>query len=79
MIDLTRNFRSQEAIVHWVNDVFPGVLAPHSNPWRGAVSFAPAVATRAAIPDTRPTVDLVDTVEAEAECVVRRVTAALAG
>ena len=79
VIDLTRNFRSQEAIVHWVNDVFPGVLAPHSNPWRGAVSFAPAVATRAAIPDTRPTVDLVDTVEAEAECVVRRVTAALAG
>ena len=78
VIDLTRNFRSQEAVVHWVNDVFPGVLGPHSSPWRGAVSFAPAVAMRAVIPDVRPTVDLLDTVEAEAECVVRRVTAALA-
>ena len=79
VIDLTRNFRSQEAVVHWVNDVFPGVLGPHDNPWRGAVSFAPAVATREAIPDVRPTVDLLHTVEAEAECVVRRVAAALAG
>ncbi len=78
VVDLTRNFRSQEAVVQWVNAVFPEVLAPRSNPWRGAVSFAPALATRALIPDVHPTIDLVDTVEDEADCVVRRVAAALA-
>ncbi len=78
VVDLTRNFRSQGAVVQWVNDVFPEVLAPQSNPWRGAVSFAAAAATRAAVDDARPTLDLVATAEAEAECVVRRVTDALA-
>jgi len=78
VIDLARNFRSQGAVVEWVNSIFPAVLAPRSNPWRGAVSFAPAVATHAAVRDARPTVDLVPTADAEAERVVRRVTEALA-
>ena len=77
-VDLTRNFRSQRALVEWVNAVFPAVLALRSNPWRGAVSFAPAVATQAALRDVRPTVDLVDTFTAEADRVVQRVEAALA-
>ncbi len=78
VVDLTRNFRSQEAVVQWVNAVFPEVLAPYNNPWRGAVAFAPAVATHAPIAGVRPTVDLVDTVDDEADSVVRRVAAALA-
>ena len=65
-------------MVDWVNAVFPAVLAPRSNPWRGAVSFAPAAATRAAVRDALPTVDLVDTFAAEADRVVQRVEAALA-
>ena len=77
-IDLSRNFRSQAKLVEWVNAVFPAVLAARSNPWRGAVSFAPAVATRAALREALPTIDLVDTPEGEAERVVQRVEAALA-
>jgi len=36
-LDLTRNFRSQGLLVAWVNRVFPSVLAPGNDPWRGAV------------------------------------------
>ncbi len=77
-IDLARNFRSQGMVVEWVNAVFPTVLAPRNNPWRGAVAFAPAVATHAAVDGAQPTLDLVATPEAEAQRVVERVTAALA-
>ena len=40
---LRRNFRSGEALVDWFNQVFPQVLAPKSDPMRGAVSYAAAV------------------------------------
>jgi len=47
---LYRNNRSSADVVEWVNHVFPQVFAPHSNPHRGAVQFAPAQATRPSTP-----------------------------
>ncbi|MEA3291015.1 MAG: 3'-5' exonuclease, partial [Pseudomonadota bacterium] len=40
------NFRSRPGIVDWVNESFPGVLPPHSDPGRGAVSYAPFEASK---------------------------------
>ena len=78
-VDLARNFRSQGTLVEWVNRVFPHVLAPRSDPWRGAVSFAPAAATHAAVHDARADRRSASRhAEAEAERVVARVQAALA-
>jgi ATP-dependent exoDNAse (exonuclease V) beta subunit len=41
---LTRNFRSQKAVVEWVNDAFARVLPRESDITSGAVSFEPAAA-----------------------------------
>jgi ATP-dependent exoDNAse (exonuclease V) beta subunit len=41
---LTRNFRSQQAVVEWVNDAFARVLPRESDIASGAVSFEPAAA-----------------------------------
>ena len=41
---LTRNFRSQRAVVEWVNDAFARVLPRESDIASGAVSFEPAAA-----------------------------------
>ena len=38
------NFRSDKALVDWVNSTFAGVFPAQSMPVRGAVSYAPAVA-----------------------------------
>lgn len=40
---LAQNFRSRRALVHWVNDGFPGLLPPHEDAAAGAVPFEPAV------------------------------------
>ena len=50
---LSRNFRSQAGLVAWVNGVFPRVIGPRSDPWRGAVAFAPAIPVDRALPRPR--------------------------
>lgn len=44
---LTHNNRSSEALVDWVNRVFPGVLPQVDSETRGAIRYRPFVATRA--------------------------------
>ncbi|MCC6869867.1 MAG: UvrD-helicase domain-containing protein [Burkholderiales bacterium] len=77
-IDLARNFRAQPALVAWVNRLFPAILGERSEPWRGAVAFAAATAARDDGPEDPPTLDVVNSREAEAACTVDRVRAALA-
>jgi ATP-dependent exoDNAse (exonuclease V) beta subunit len=74
---LERNFRSHAGLVAWVNATFPQVLGRRNDPWRGAVAFAPATATKAAPPVASVTLDVAMTATAEAEQVVGRVRAAL--
>ncbi len=45
---LTTNFRSDPAIVDWVNQIFSHVLPAHEDIGRGAVSYSPSIAHRAA-------------------------------
>ena len=80
VVDLTRNFRfAGRGGASGSTTVFPAVLAPRAIHGAGRSSFAPAVATRAAVRDARPTIDLrATTPAAEAERVVQRVAAALA-
>ena len=75
---LRRNFRSQAGLVDWVNAVFPAVLGARSDPWQGAVAFAPAVAEHASTPGAAATLDLVADPASEAGAVVAAVRAALA-
>ena len=49
---LVRNNRSFPAIVGWVNAVFPQIFPPADDPQRGAVRYAPSLATRAAASDS---------------------------
>jgi ATP-dependent helicase/nuclease subunit A len=72
-LDLTRNFRSQEAIVAWVNSVFPQVLPPVSDPSRGEVAYKHVLATRRSPDDEAPTLDVVADRTEEAQTVVRRI------
>ena len=76
---LRRNFRSREGLVDWVNAVFPAVLGARSDPWQGAVAFAPAVAEHASTPGTAATLELVADPTSEAVAVVAAVRAAHAG
>ena len=78
-LTLRRNFRAQARLVDWVNAVFPAVLGAVNDPWRGAVAFAPAVAEHPARPGPAMTFDACASIDAEAECVVAHVRAALAG
>ena len=73
---LRRNFRSREGLVDWVNAVFPAVLGARSDPWQGAVAFAPAVAEHASTPGTAATLELVADPTSEAVAVVAAVRAA---
>lgn len=41
---LTANFRSTAAVVSWVNQVFPNVLAPRNDAEQGAVQYSPSTA-----------------------------------
>ena len=74
---LARNFRSHAGLVAWVNDVFPRVFPGRSDPWRGAVAFAPAIAGNDAPPGPRGTLQIVADDASEADRVVALVHAAL--
>lgn len=45
--NLTVNFRSDKAVVDWVNQVFPTVLSAQNQIERGAVSYSPSSAKKA--------------------------------
>jgi len=76
-LTLRRNFRSQRAIVDWVNRVFPTVLGAVSDPVRGAVAFAPATAVKDPLPRFGVTFELLPDARAEARAVVTRVREAI--
>ncbi len=77
-IDLTRNFRSQGALVAWTNRTFPDILGTRNEPWRGAVAFAAAAATHPEGAEGPPTLEVVATRDEEAARVVAHVRSALA-
>ena len=76
-LTLRRNFRSQRAIVEWVNRVFPSVLGEVSDPVRGAVAFAPATAVKHALDGIGVTFELHANDRDEAQAVVARVREAI--
>ena len=75
-LTLSRNFRAQAGLVAWVNGVFPRVMGPRSDPWRGAVAFAQAMPVDPALPGPAATLDIKCNAEAEASAVVERIRAA---
>ena len=74
-LTLRRNFRSQAGLVDWVNAVFPAVLGERSDPWQGAVAFAPAVACHPARPGPATVLELAADAASEADAVVAAVRA----
>ena len=76
-LTLRRNFRSQRAIVEWVNRVFPRVLGEVDDPVRGAVAFAPATAVKDSPDGIGVTFELHANDRDEAQAVVARVRAAI--
>ena len=76
VLELACNFRSQRAIVAWVNTIFERVLPAESDTTRGEAAFAPAHADAARTVDLAPTLDLAASREDEAERVVARIRAA---
>ena len=76
-LTLRRNFRSQRALVDWVNRVFPSVLGEVSDPVRGAVAFTPAAAVKDPLPHADVTLELCASERDEARAVVARVRAAV--
>ncbi len=77
-LTLTRNFRSQQGLVDWVNATFSNVFASHDDPARETVAFKPSVATRQRHADAAVTVDLCTDAVQEAAVVVSRIHGALA-
>ncbi len=77
-LTLTRNFRSQRALVEWVNRAFLVLPAMRDAPGRGAVAFTAAVAARDTGPQPAVTLDLRPDAVQEAAVVVARIRAALA-
>ena len=57
-LTLSTNFRSQGAIVDWVNRVFPSVLPPAEDEASGAVPYSPSVPFEAADVEGAPTLEL---------------------
>ena len=78
LLTLTRNFRSQQGLVDWVNVTFSSVFSSYDDPARGAVSFKPSTATRVSRADAAVTVDLCNDALREAAVVVSRIRDALA-
>ncbi|MEO8302618.1 MAG: UvrD-helicase domain-containing protein [Betaproteobacteria bacterium] len=74
---LRRNFRSQARLVDWCNGVFSNVLGSRSDPWRGTVGFAAALAANAATPGPAATLDIAIDEQDESRAIVRHVRAAL--
>ena len=56
-LDLQVNFRSQAAIIDWVNRAFTQVFPPCDNISRGAVSYSPAIPYHPELPTEAITVD----------------------
>src|SRR3989440_683537 len=77
-LTLTRNFRSQQGLVDWVNVTFSSVFSSYDDPARGAVSFKPSTATRVSRADAAVTVDLCNDALREAAVVVSRISDVLA-
>jgi ATP-dependent exoDNAse (exonuclease V) beta subunit len=75
---LARNFRAHPDLVDWTNRMFPGVLGPASDPWRGIVGFVPAAAACDPSPESAFTCDVYADEASEARAVVRQVEDALA-
>jgi len=57
-LTLATNFRSQGAIVDWVNRVFPSVLPPSEDEASGAVPYSPSVPFEEADAEGAPTLEL---------------------
>ncbi|MEO8485613.1 MAG: UvrD-helicase domain-containing protein [Betaproteobacteria bacterium] len=74
---LRRNFRSQAGLVEWVNRTFPDALGATSDPWRGRVAFAEAVAVLPRSSHEPCTVDHAESADEEAALVVARVRESL--
>jgi ATP-dependent exoDNAse (exonuclease V) beta subunit len=77
-LTLASNFRSQRALVAWMNDAFAKVLPSDDEPVRGIVSFTKAHAARREALEPDVTLDLELNDQREASRVVERVCAALA-
>jgi ATP-dependent exoDNAse (exonuclease V) beta subunit len=75
---LTANFRSAPAVVDWVNGLFARLLPDLDDPDAGAVAFAPAIATRAAMDGDGVTLHAPADPVAEAAAVVAVVRASQA-
>ena len=74
---LARNFRSQRALVEWVNRIFPWVLSEGGAGRRGAITFKPAIAARGTDFEPAVTLDVCAGATLEAATVVSRLQAAL--
>jgi ATP-dependent exoDNAse (exonuclease V) beta subunit len=75
-IDLATNFRSQAAIVSWVNRVFPQVLPVDEDESSGAVPYAPSVPFHEADTEGEPTLELFSDRAGEAKRVAELVAEA---
>ncbi|MGH8688649.1 MAG: UvrD-helicase domain-containing protein [Burkholderiales bacterium] len=73
---LATNFRSQGAIVSWVNAVFPTVLPAAEDESAGAVPYSPSTPFEAADADGAPSLELFSDREAEAKRVAEVVALA---
>ena len=51
-LQLSVNFRSQAAIIDWVNQAFPKILPASSDKMKGAVHYTPSVSSNAALAGT---------------------------
>jgi len=69
-LTLATNFRSQGAIVDWVNHVFPSVLPEREDETSGAVAYSPSVPFHTADAEGEPALELFAEREAEAKRVV---------
>jgi ATP-dependent exoDNAse (exonuclease V) beta subunit len=78
VVELACNFRSQRAIVDWVNTIFARVLPVVSDTTRGEAAFSAAHADAARVVDDAPTLDLALSRDDEAERVVARIREARA-
>jgi len=75
-LTLATNFRSQGAIVEWVNHLFPQVLPAREDEVSGAVAYAPSVPFHAPHAEAAPAMELVAAREDEARRVVELVATA---
>jgi superfamily I DNA/RNA helicase len=75
-VRLQENFRSDPALIDWINRVFPAAFGSADDPQLGRVAFASSVAARSPRPDAGVSVtfvDAADDAESEAALVVTKV------